>query len=51
MNKANNVTSLKHDGYIHKPIFTSIPFHRAMINMLQVFLRITDVLYDLFIET
>jgi hypothetical protein len=51
VNIANDVINSKHDGYIHKPIFTSIPFHRAMIDMLHLFLRITDVLYDLFIQT
>jgi hypothetical protein len=51
MNKANDVTSSKHDGYLHKQIFTSITFHRAMIDMIHLFIRITIVIYDLFIQT
>ena len=30
MIKANDAINSKHDGYIHKPIFTSIPFHRLI---------------------
>ena len=36
-------------GQIKRPIITAIPFHRIIVDMLHLFLRITDVLYDLFI--
>ena len=38
------------NGYVNKPIFSNIPFERIVIDMLHLFLRITDVLYDLFIR-
>ena len=36
------------NGFIKKPIL-NIPFHKVIIDMLHLFLRISDVLYDLFI--
>ena len=35
------------NGYVNIPLFR-IPFHRIYIDMLHLFLRITDILYDLF---
>ena len=37
------------NGYIKEPIL-NIPFYRVVIDMLHLFLRISDVLYDLFIQ-
>ena len=44
----SSFNSIGQDGYVNKPIF-SIPFCRVIIDMLYLFLRISDVLYDLFI--
>lgn len=45
----NAVRSINKFGQINTPIITSIPFHRIVVDMLHLFLRITDVLVDLFV--
>ena len=41
--------SIGKKGYVSLPIM-NIPFHRIVVDTLHLFLRITDVLYDLFIK-
>ena len=41
--------SIGQNGYANEPIIR-IPFHRVIVDMLHLFLRISDVLYDLFIK-
>jgi hypothetical protein len=55
VNKAKGARSIEDsmsstglNGYAAAPIF-KIPFHRIVVDVLHLFLRITDVLYKLFI--
>ena len=45
----SSLQSQGQNGYIKSPIL-NIPFYRVVIDMLHLFLRITNVLYDLFIQ-
>ena len=46
---SDSISSVGSNGYVNVPIF-NIPFHRIVIDTLHLFLRITDVLYDLLIK-
>ena len=45
----DSISSTGLNGYAAAPIF-KIPFHRIVVDVLHLFLRITDVFYELFIS-
>ena len=53
IDKQKGARSISHsfgqNGYANEPIIR-IPCHRVIVDMLHLFLRISDVLYDLFIK-